>query len=350
MLSIILSVITLLMSDIFDVQQKSPLTGTAQGITITAEKGDGQTKPQMLASGYFCVYAKGKLTISSTETMRTITFGSCDIKQLAKLTPSVGSMQQDVQTDPVWNGEATSVTFTISEKADYGKNTRDAGQLKFMTLKVAGDGGQDEPIDTTLVRGVDLYYGHYSGETPYTYYNHQLWLTSKDLTYDGQGIEGNDGHVMRLDLFSSSATDLCGTYTITDPNKSDHPGCINKKFTSYAYFQGGAFVENKLVEGTCTISCVTNTTYDITYDVKEITTYKRHQGTLRSIPISAITANDFSLENPVYVPYTLRPSCRDTEVETLQATPSMPYSKRIENGHLVIIRNNVRYSVMGQEF
>ena len=348
MLSIILSVITLLMSDIFDVQQKSPLTGTAEGITITAEKGGGQTKPQVLASGYFCVYAKGTLTISSTETMRTITFGSCDMKQLAKLTPSVGSMQQEEQTDPVWNGEATSVTFTISAKADYGKNTRDAGQLKFMTLKVAGDGGQDEPVDTILVRGVDLYYGHYSGETPYTNYNHQLWLTSQGLTFDGEGIEGTDGHVMRLDLFTNSATDICGSYTITDPIDSDHSGCINKKFTYYTIFKGGSFVERKLISGTCTISCVTNTTYDITYDVKEITTNIRHYGVLHAIPISAITSDDFNQEPILFKPYTLQPTCKDTGIEIQKDHSQTLYNKRIENGHIVIIRNNQRYSIIGQ--
>jgi len=347
--TILLSIITLVMSKVFDVQQKSPLTGTSEGITITAEKASAQTKPQMLATGYLCVYANGKITIASTDTMRAITFGSCDKDQLAALTPSTGKMTQESQTDPIWNGAAKTVTFTISAKAEYGKKDTKAGQLKFMTLTIDSKGGGGGGIvDTTLVKGVDLYYGHYSGETPYKYYNHQLWLTSEGLTFDGYGIEGEDGHVMRLDLFSASATDLSGTYTITDPNVSDNPGCINKKYTYYTYFEKGSFVECKLIQGTCTISCVTKTTYDIVYDFKEITTYKRHHGTLHNIPISAVTSDDFSKEEFVTKPYTLQPDCQEMGIEQTEDHSPASYIKRMENGQLIIIRDNIRYSVTGQ--
>ncbi|GEM_PF-4302617 len=347
--TILLSIITLVMADMFDVQQKSPLSATADSITITAEKATGQTKPQMLTTGYLCVYANGKITITSTDTMYAITFGSCDMSQLAALTPSTGKMTQASQTDPIWNGAAKSVSFTISAKADYGKKTTSAGQLKFMTLSIElrGGGGGDSK-DTTLVKGVDLYYGHYSGETPYKYFNHQLWLTSEGLTFDGYGIEGEDGHVMRLDLFCASATDLSGTYTITDPKDSDNPGCINKKYTYYDYFEGGSFVSQKLIQGNCTITCVTTTTYDIIYDFKEITTNKRHQGTLHNIPITAITSNDFSKEDYDIKPYTLVPICQEMGIEQTEDHSPASHIKRIENGQLIIVRDNVRYSITGQ--
>ncbi len=292
--------------------QKSPLTLVMDDITLTADKLNGITKPQYLASGYFCVYAKGQLTITAEEPMYRILFGGCDVNQLARLTPDSGEMTQEAQTNPIWTGEATSVTFTVSEKAEYGKSPTKAGQLRFMTLEITYGGSHPivDPTDTILTQGVDLYYGHYTGtSTPNTYYNHQLWLTSSGLTFDGDGIIGSDGHVMRLDLFSDSSEDLCGTYVITDPNQSDHPGCINKKFSYYTYFVEGSFVEQKLTEGTCTITCTTPTTYTIDYNVREINHGAQHVGTLRDIPITAIRYDGS--------PYTLHPTCEETGIDEI---------------------------------
>jgi len=277
------------------------------------------------------------------DTLTNITFGSCDVSQLAKLTPSTGAMTQEIETDPVWNGKAQSVTFTVSAKADYAKskNQNKAGQLKFMTLSINGKGGGGDETDTILVKGVDLYYGHYSGESKaYTNCNHQLWLTTKGLTFDGEGIEGTDGRIMRLDLFSASATDLSGTYTITDPQDSDQPGCINKKYSYYTYMQGGSFVEQKLILGTCTIQCVTRETYDITYDVQEITTYTRHKATLHNIPISAVKYDGSS--------YTLQPTCtQPAGFEQVNSQPS-PCRKVMVDGQLLLLFNGVYYSPTGQ--
>jgi len=343
MYTLFLSIITLVMADLFEVKQASPLSATNDTITITAAKAAGQNKPQMLATGYLCVYANGTLTISSVDTLTSITFGSCDVSQLAKLTPSTGAMTQEIETDPIWNGKAQSVTFTVSAKAEYAKskNQKKAGQLKFMTLSLNGQGGGGE-VDTVLVKGVDLYYGHYSGETKsYTNYNHQLWLMSEGLIFDGEGIEGTDGRVMRLDLFSASATDLSGTYTITDPKDADNPGCINKKYSYYTYMEGGSFVEQKLILGTCTIQCVIRDTYDITYDVQEITTYTRHKATLYNIPISAVQYDGSS--------YALQPTCTQSAgFEQVKNLPS-PCRKVMVDGQLLLLFNGVYYSPTGQQ-
>lgn len=197
--------------------------------------------------------------------------------------------------------------------------------------------------DTTFVKGVDLYYGHYSGETPYTYFNHQIWLTTTDLIFDGDGIEGKDGRVMRLDLFNNSATDITGSYEIVGPKYADQPGCINKKFTYYTYFQDGAFYERKLTEGTCTIQCVTSSTYDITYDVQEINNGAKHKQTLHNIPISAIFYKDNSL-------YTLTNDCKSSAIERVVSSMDADKSHKVLYGNSLILEvNGKKYTLFGQQ-
>lgn len=337
--------VTYVMSDYFAAATSAnPLAVTLdEGLTLQANKNGGQTKPAYLAAGYFCVYAKGSLTIACTDTITQIIFGSCDMAQLASLSATTGQMTQDVATNPIWNGATKEVTFTVSDKAEYSaKSPTKAGQLKFMTLTITFGAGPTpvDPTDTVFTKAVDYYYGTYAGEgvPANKYYNHQLWFTTQGLTFDGEGIEGTDGRSMHLDLFSASATDITGTYTIVDPIKADAPGCINKKFSYYAYFQSGSFYEQKLTVGTCTISCVTSTTYDIAYDVTEINNGARHQGLIQGISISVIPAGPQSTK--------LSNSCAETEIKDITTT-SLP-AKRLENGQLILHHNGHDYSLQGQ--
>ena len=197
-----------------------------------------------------------------------------------------------------------------------------------LTLSICAAAAQ---TDTTFVKGVDLYYGHFSGKTPYKYFNHQLWLLTDNLNFDGKEIEGTDGRVMRLDLFNNSETDITGSYEIVGPNYADKPGCMNKKFTYYTYFEDGAFLDYKLTVGTCTITCSTSSTYDITYDVQEIDNGPKHKGTLHNIPITAIYYKDNK-------PYTLTNTCSGTDIVPTCATPQR-VRKYLQDGQIMIEYN-----------
>lgn len=313
---------------------------------LLAAKESGITKPGVTQTGYLGVYANSSLTVSSEQTIYAIEFGGVDVSQLGSLTASTGTVTQAVETAPSWEGESKEVKFTVSAKADYGKSKTKAGQLKFMTISITF--GEAKPVvnpaDTVFTAAVDYYYGHWDGEKEaYKNYNHQIWFTSKNLEYDGEGIAGNYGHCMRLDLFSASATDITGTYTIVDPKDSDKAGCINKSYSFYSYFDGGYAGENKLTIGSCTITCEENGEYTFVYDVQEINKGTRHQGSV-TIPVTAMTYTG--------APYTLLSPCDGTGIEEVTIHDSNAEAhathKRLMNGQLIIEHEGVQYDAMGR--
>lgn len=312
---------------------------------LLAAKEGGQTAPQLTDKGYMGIYAKGSLTISSTKTIYAIEFGGVDVAQLAHLTASVGKTIQKSQTAPLWEGQAQEVTLTLSEKALYGKNTTAAGQLKFLsiTLTLSEPKPVIDPADTTFTMATDLYYGHYDGYGDnYKYFNHQIWFTSKLLHYDPteDNIEGEYGHGMRLDLFSASDTDITGTYTITDPKDSDKPGCINKSFSFYSYFDNASLsYEKKLTVGTCIITCEVEGKYTFEYDVTEIDNGTHHHGK-SVIPVRAVTHSG--------EPYQLLSPCAMTDLSgTIHTTPYPAVEKTLSNGQLLIRVAGETYNAQG---
>lgn len=294
-------------------------------VQLRAAKGDGTTKPALNPGGTLGVYAKGTLTVSSTMPIYEITFGGVEMAQLARLTASTGKMSQGTGKSPAWSGEANEVTFTVSEKATYGTNTSKAGQLKFYSLSVTlGQPAPEiDPADTVFTQVVDLYYGHWNGvANAYTNYNHQLWFTSAKLEYDGEGIIGEYGHTMRLDLFTASATDITGTYTIVDPKDSDKPGCINKSYSYYSYFDGGLAGDYKLTIGILSITCQDASHYIFDYDVQEIDGGTRHHAVL-TLPVSAITYDGAE--------YQLTSSCGITAITEVESSTIPDVSRPIYN-------------------
>lgn len=204
-----------------------------------------------------------------------------------------------------------------------------------LLLCAIGTWAQD---NVPFTRATDLYYGTaYSSN-----YNHQLWLTTEGLTYDPVAgtMEGTDGYSMRLDLFTSSATDLTGSYEIVGPNYADKPGCMNKKYTYWTYYEQGGFLDRKLTVGTCTITCTSTETYNIEYSVQEIDNGPTHHGTIHDIRIRAVTeqGKEYNLTNRC----TNRPDALD---ESYCFSPSA--RKLIRDGKLLIVHNGHLYDIFG---
>ena len=136
---------------------------TAGAYTVTAEKGEGSTNPAYnTGAADLRVYAKGLITISnSKENITKIVFNlsAQGLKRLAPVTASTGTIATQASGDNTvtWTGNASSVTFTVGEKADFGSDgDTKAGQLCFASIDVApwSDGDvQAKTLESISVSG-----------------------------------------------------------------------------------------------------------------------------------------------------------------------------------------------------
>ena len=126
----------------------------AAGYSLTAKKNTGSNAPTINASNKDVrIYAKGTLTISASNTMSTIVFNlsAQGKKRLAPITASVGAIATQANGDATvtWTGDATEVTFTVGDKANYGSDgSSSAGQLCFNTISVTSEGSFDNYATT----------------------------------------------------------------------------------------------------------------------------------------------------------------------------------------------------------
>ena len=118
----------------------SPL---ADGFTFLAQKNNGQTAPQYVASGSDVrIYAKGSYTITNNSgtNMTNIVFNisTQGKRRLTTITPNTGAVAAQALGDETvtWNGAAQTVTFTVGDTADYGSETDKAGQLDFSSIVI----------------------------------------------------------------------------------------------------------------------------------------------------------------------------------------------------------------------
>lgn len=121
------------------------LTGTANGYTVVAKKGESSTStPAYNATAQdMRVYAKGTLTITSDEPFNEVVFAISEqgLKRQAPITADCGEVAAQTAGDKTvtWTSEegVTSVTFTVGEKADYGSDgAAKAGQLCFNYIDI----------------------------------------------------------------------------------------------------------------------------------------------------------------------------------------------------------------------
>lgn len=128
-------------------EEVQAVSGTFSGFVFDAQKGTGANPPTYNAGGKDArLYAKNTLTISSSEAMTQIVFNLSQqgLKRLAPITASEGSIAQQASGDETvtWTGSATSVTFTVGDRADYGSDgSSKAGQLDFSSVDITVGGG-----------------------------------------------------------------------------------------------------------------------------------------------------------------------------------------------------------------
>ena len=97
------------------------------------------------------------MTIAAESEMTKIVFNisAQGLKRLAPITANEGTIaaQASGDTQVIWTGSATSVTFTVGLKADYGsEGSSKAGQLDFTSVDITT--GSGAPAATTYYSSV----------------------------------------------------------------------------------------------------------------------------------------------------------------------------------------------------
>lgn len=104
------------------------------GYTFTVAQGEGASAPAYNKAGDIRLYAKNTLTISSADPMDTIAFviSKQGLTRYPEVAAEPAGIAQQNTLPLIWNGNATSVTFTVGEKSVYGTDGPEkAGQFDF---------------------------------------------------------------------------------------------------------------------------------------------------------------------------------------------------------------------------
>jgi|GEM_PF-1985593 len=123
------------------------------GYTFDIEKNNGSTAPTYHeGTNALRIYAKGTLAISGTKLTKVVfTLASDAAGRYTTFEPSAGALnpaQAAGDTQIVWEGDATAVTFTVGDKATMGTDgASKAGQIRLASVEVYGEGGGDTPVD-----------------------------------------------------------------------------------------------------------------------------------------------------------------------------------------------------------
>lgn len=143
---------TLTMSDVTFTNGTGTITGTSSPYTIYAAKNNGSTDPAYNTNyGDLRVYAQGTLQLSTTgDNMTQIVFhiSTQGKKRLAPITANTGTISAQASGDETvtWTGNASSVTFTVGNNADYGSDgSTKAGQLCFTSIVITEQGSTPTP-------------------------------------------------------------------------------------------------------------------------------------------------------------------------------------------------------------
>ena len=291
-----------------------------KGFTVTAAKGGSATKPAYNATGGdLRVYAKGTLTVaavSADEHILSIEFfiSTQGKERMPNLTVNAGEMSivGDPDYTAVWNGQAQSVVFTVSDKAEFAKKPTNAGQLCFTAIRIVTDGSGADDDDTPdltkeypLTQGRATYWGTTAGCSNFgvEFYSDGIYFGSVD---GEETIEGT-GTYVSFDLFSDDAHSFIGSYSTaigTDKVGGLAPGGISQWHVCGRGNCASAYIKS----GSLSISCTPSGKYNVSYDVVD-DAGNRHQGQAFGITLQAFTESGGN--------YALSNVCTDADVDAL---------------------------------
>ena len=206
--------------------------------TVKAVKNNGSTTPTINSTKNDCrVYAKGSVIVThSAANIKKLVFNISDQgkKRLTDITASVGTVTIDTENwKVIWEGDASSVTFTVGDKAKYGTDgENEAGQLCFTSINAVAE-TTDAPI-VAVLKKITL-----SGMTTEYELNDEF---SFDGTVTASYFNGEDKtveptEVSILDMTTAGTKEVTVKYTeagvtceakysinVTDPNAGGNEG------------------------------------------------------------------------------------------------------------------------------
>ena len=229
--------------------------GTFGAFTFTA--GGSGTSAAYNATGKDARYYTGNtLTISAETEMTKIVFNisAQGKKRLAPITASTGTIatQASGDTKVTWTGSATSVTFTVGAKADYGTEPDKAGQLDFTSVDITAGGGatySDYSLTCSGVTPEPVYYnirffnnGTQIGETQSVLKNQQAEVPTgitaecEDYTFVGWWTAGlpADNQVAQTWVTNFKATKDQDYYAIFSKTEEGQGGAAEEE-TTYTF-------------------------------------------------------------------------------------------------------------------
>ena len=134
-------------------QMTVPGTTTAGEYSITIDKAEGKTVPAYNEKTTAVrAYANNTITVTGPSITKVIfTLASDASYRYTTVAASTGTVaaQAEGDTEVVWEGNATSVTFTVGEYATLGTDGADkAGQLRFRSITINEAGSTTvDPVD-----------------------------------------------------------------------------------------------------------------------------------------------------------------------------------------------------------
>ena len=237
--------------------------------TIKTAKNSSSTDPTVNASDNDCrVYAMGGLTISHSAgvNIQKIVFNVSQNgkKRLTEITASTGSVTVDATNYKViWEGSASSVTFTVGEKATYGTDGTDkAGQLCFDSIDVIAEPSSAPyiPVLKSIeLNGMTTEYNvgdtfRFDGTVTANYYNQDSKTVNPTKVTEPSMAKGN--HTVKVEYTEDGVTvDASYNILVNDPNEVVGETLVETiTFSSLGYENATAVTEVKSGDVTITFN------------------------------------------------------------------------------------------------
>ena len=197
------------------------VSGSAGDISFTTAKNNGQNNPAYNAKELdLRIYAKGSITITSTSgNMTSIVFNlsTQGKKRLAPITADQGVVAAQAKGDETvtWNGNASTVTFTVGEKANYGSDgDTKAGQLCFTDFVVTVGAVNPDFVAAPVIKPATGTYYSAQEVTISAVEGAKIYYTTNGSTPTSNGIEYTAP-------FSVSETTTVKAIAVKGQNSSD---------------------------------------------------------------------------------------------------------------------------------
>ncbi|MBQ3765335.1 MAG: hypothetical protein II874_01165 [Bacteroidales bacterium] len=245
------------------------ITLTCGDYLVTIKKNNGNTAPTVnLSAKDARAYAKATINVKNTKnvnmTKLVFNVSTAGLKRLAPITASVGEVAAQAIGDKTvtWTGEATEVTFTVGEKANYGSDGETkAGQLCFDSINVV-EGGQGtvKTLSSIAVSGQKTVFNVgdtfvFGGTVTATYSDgstsdvtSSAEVSTPDLTSAGTQevtvsyTEGGVTEVFKYNITVNASSEHAGTlddpYTVVDALAATEALGEGKTSSDYYYIKG----------------------------------------------------------------------------------------------------------------